>query len=606
MKNKTVWLILSCILLLALLLASCRPAVEEKAVPSKEKEKAVVLEEKKEAKELVAKKELVVHKVGEPKYGGVFTWSLGGRLLGFDEYTQWQTYTYTIHYTNEELIIGDWAKGPAGTNEAGWLIQGTQFLELSRGALAESWEIPDTETLIFHIRKGVRFHNKPPVNGREMTADDVVYSLTRMWGIGGEKPGIHASQTSAANRPVSITAPDKWTVVIKCPEGMYEAIFRTSSDYCSIVPQEMIKQYGSMEDWRHSCGTGPFMLVDHVDSASTTLAKNPNYWMKDPVHPENTLPYLDGIKLLIIPDASTQLAAMRTGKVDWLRERTLDDLQSLLATNPDLQYQKYLFHLSYQIYMRVDKPESPFHDIRVRRALAMAIDREAIRDEFYRGNAELLTHPILPVPEFIDMYWPLKELPESTRELYEYHPDKAKQLLAEAGYPNGFKTKIYCIDASVDMLSIIKAYWADVGVDLDMQVNEYVTHLALLTKRQHEELAMNWAGNAAPLSCHQCRTYEHFLNWSGVDDKRCQEVATKIGEVYFDDVKRHQLLRDFVPYYLDQCWSIETPTPYLYCVWQPWVGGYHGEYSVGLLNTYNFINYIWVDQDIKEAYTGRR
>jgi len=585
---------------MALILASCKPAsVEEegKTIVGKVVEKEVEIEEEKELEEKV------VHAPGQPKYGGMFTFSLGMRLLGLDEFSQWQTYTHAIRFTNEELVTGDWAKGPAGTGEAGWLMQGTSFWDLCRGALAESWEIPDDRTIIFHIRQGVRFHNKPPVNGRELDANDVVYSLKRIW---GPPSGIAVKTLTEEQKPISITAPDKWTVIIECPPGSYEGIFTNSADYTSIVPHEMVEEWGDLEDWRAQCGTGPFEIVDHVDSASTTFVKNPNYWMKDPVHPENTLPYLDGIKMLVIPDASTQMTALRTGKIDYLYGRTREDAQSLLTTNPDLQYSKFLFHLSYQIYMRVDKPELPFYDIRVRHALAMAIDNEAIKDDIYGGEAELLTHPVLPVPEFMDMYIPLEELPESVREQYEYHPDKAKQLLDEAGYPNGFTTTIITDIATADVLSIIKAYWADIGVDLEIRPMEYGVLSSMAFRKTHEELLFLWAGNAGPFLWGQCKKIGGVLNFSMIDDEDCRERAGESAEAYFDFAKRCQLKKEYTPYYLEQCWSIETPTPYLYTMWQPWVGGYHGEYSIGRLNTFNFINYLWVDQDVKEAYIGRR
>jgi len=462
--------------MVALVATSCGPAASEE-----EEGKTIVGKVvEKEAPEVKDKEEEIgeekVHEAGEPKYGGVFTFPLGSRTGSFDEHKHWRAYTTTTHLTNEELIIGDWARGPAGTGETSWTIQGVNTMKWPAGALAESWELPDDEIIIFHIRQEVYWHNKPPVNGRELTADDVVYTLKRLWfgeGMDG-RPGILVASRKPEQRPVSIMAPDKWTAVIKCPPGEQRSIFGSSTDYCGIVAREMVEKWGDLTDWRSACGTGPFMLVDHVDNASTTLVRHPNYWMKDPVHPENTLPYLDDVKFLIIPDASTQMAGLRTGKLDCLHSRTREDTQSLLNTNPELQYDKYLSDLSWNIYMRVDKPELPFHDIRVRYALAMAIDNQAIKEEIYGGDAEVFTHPVMPVPDYSDVFIPLEELPESIRKLYEYHPEEAKQLLAEAGYPNGFKVNVLTSGPWVDQLSIIKAYWAEIGFELDIQVTEYL------------------------------------------------------------------------------------------------------------------------------------
>ena len=111
--------------------------------------------------------------VEKPQYGGVFVGGLHVPILGFDDvHTHWGG-CYATRHTNEELITGDWAKGSQGTGEAGFLIRGTLFIELSVGELAESWEILDDSTAVFNIRQGVSWHNKPPTNGRELSADDV-------------------------------------------------------------------------------------------------------------------------------------------------------------------------------------------------------------------------------------------------------------------------------------------------------------------------------------------------------------------------------------------------------------------------------------------------
>jgi peptide/nickel transport system substrate-binding protein len=110
--------------------------------------------------------------------------------------------------------------------------------------------------------------------------------------------------------------------------------------------------------------------------------------MKDPLRPENSLPYLDGVRWIVIPDYSTRVAAMRTDKADYIRQISLEDRNSLLQSKPQLQYRASLDNTGYLIYMRIDKPELPFHDIRVRQALSMAIDRQAIKKDFYLGDAE--------------------------------------------------------------------------------------------------------------------------------------------------------------------------------------------------------------------------
>ena len=181
MKRKIAWLVLSCLMVAALILASCAPAApeEEKPAPPTTEKPTPPKEEEKPAP---PKEEKPTPSVTEgPKYGGVLTHSMADPPLHFDETFGTPATVPTLHITNEELFEGDWAKGPAGTGETTWLYHMMPPPYVITGALAESWEMPDDNTMVFHIRQGVHFHNKPPTNGRELVADDIVFSLKRLW-----------------------------------------------------------------------------------------------------------------------------------------------------------------------------------------------------------------------------------------------------------------------------------------------------------------------------------------------------------------------------------------------------------------------------------------
>jgi len=600
MKRKAVWLILSCLIVAALVLASCGPAaVEEeegKTVVGKVVEKEAPVEEEEE-------EEVVTPKPTGPQYGGVYTFGVTADVLGFDESSTNPYQTYSMNLTNESLLVGDWARGPTGTGEASWTVPGINILDLTRGRVAESWEVPDNETIIFHIRKGIHFHNKPPTSGRELVADDVVYSLKRQF----ETPGAYCYKTYPGDAaPSSITAPDKWTVELKVPPGNLGAILIVTSDYIGIYPRDMGEKWGDFVDWRSSCGSGPFMMTDYVPDSSITFERNPDYWDTDPLHPENKLPYLDVVKRLTIPDWSTRLSALRTGKIDTLHGVRWDDAEIMMETNPELPYYKSLPVTTYSLHMRVDKG-LPFDDVRVRQALWLAIDNEKIRDVHYGGNAEMLTFPIVPVAEFMDMYTPLEELPENVRELYEYHPDKAKQLLAEAGYPDGFKTEIVCyaFPTQVDLLSLIKAMWAEVGVDLEIQGKEVAVWQYTVFAKQHPQMAYFYDGTSAPFKMNNWKA-GNPNNASIVRDQFLVDKYAELCTYYpLDEPKARDLLKELTPYILEQAWVITPPWPYVYCFWQPWVKGYSGEYSVGYYESENWPIWIWLDQDIKKERTGR-
>ncbi len=545
--------------------------------------------------------------VEKPRYGGTLTMVLM-YVLGFDEVNRNPWYV-PLRFTNEELYSGDWAKGPQGTGESTYYVDLNYELPLLTGELAESWEFKDKDTVIFHIRKGVRFHNKPPVNGRELTADDVVYSLYRVWHV---PTSYHTGGYPWDKHFESVTATDKYTVEVKSKPGMLGRVWAIMTHLSWIVPREMVEKYGDLADWRNACGTGPFILTDYVPESSATFERNPNYWQKDPLHPQNQLPYVDGAKYVIIPDTSTRMAAVRTAKVDhqggYGGPVSWEDARSLMKSNPELKYVRYDPGANTGIFFNNVHKTPPYNDVRVRKALHMAINVREIADTFYGGNAEIHGYPAANLVEFKDAYIPLDKLPESIQELYAYKPDKAKQLLAEAGYPNGFKTEIVCTQPYVDLLSIVKDYWAKIGVELKLDVKEAGVYSSMGFSRTFKHMYV-W-GVAGFVGYRMLYVLPgNIWNQGQVDDPKINEaIATMTPTETFllNPVKKAQILKDITPYILEQAYHINLPGPFYYTFWQPWVKGYSGEIHVGYSDYYQWIKYAWLDLDMKESMTGAR
>jgi len=249
--------------------------------------------------------------------GGTFNYGGNWDPLIFDETEGLIVYASTLFQTNEHLLQGDWLKGPAGSGEALWAQFPVPSLDILTGQLAESWELVDTQTMLFHIRKGVHFHDKPPTNGREMTAYDVVFSLKRLW---ESSQSYHSQVFPWDTHFESITAPDKWTVVFKSKPGLLGTMYECCSLYGQIVPREVVEKYGDMKDWKNSCGTGPFMLIDYIAGSAATLKKNPKYWQYDPLHSESRLPYVDSLKLVSVHETNTLISFAKLHSVlDFLR-----------------------------------------------------------------------------------------------------------------------------------------------------------------------------------------------------------------------------------------------------------------------------------------------
>jgi len=631
MKNKVIWLLVSGWMVVALLVTSCAPAaVEEEEIVVPEEEVVVPPEEvitppeevvtPPEGPEMVKWRgtkldgTVVERMLQKPRYGGIHTTARADQPVTFDDIVITGPGNWATHYTNETLRTRDWSRGPFGTNE--WDPTNNVYpgfeVETDLGSVAEKWEVVKTDTsddLVYHVRKGIYWHNKPPVNGRQLTADDVVFSLRRSWEV-GYMGRVYRFLTDMENyeNSIFVSPDDPWAVVMKCKPGEWgHPTLGATTTQTQIVAPEMILDYNkALSDWKMVCGTGPYILKDYVGGSALTYIRNPDYWGYDPLFPENRLPYVDTFKMLVIPDLSTRLTALRTGKVDNLYNLSIEDAKTLMKTSPELESHNYL-GTGVALYPRLDKPELPFNDIRVRRALMMAINFQEIKDEYYEGKAALFYFPIAPVLEYMDFYIPLEEMPESVQELYGYHPNKARQLLAEAGYSDGFKTEILCEPSQIDVLSIVKEYWAHIGVDLKLEVRDvsvYSASRSVFAKRWSEMIASGTPGKII-----STMTYTKpggVNNRSIILDPELGELyqalgrnynMASIGKLYTTPTEARP---DMVTYANEQAWIVCLPTPNNYAFWQPWLKNYGGAIYVTFWG-YDYADYVWIDQKLKET-----
>ncbi len=544
-----------------------------------------------------------------PRYGGIFTYWLKTDPMGFDEAYAVHPNITTAALTQDKLMIGDWAKGLAGSGEVDWKNGFIGRVGLMTGSLAESWETPDDETIVYHIRPGVRFALDPNnaasrlVNGREVTADDVAYSITRAFS--SKTAYLYTAYTAVGNQPTSVKAVDKYTVEVKTVKTMHGLMVLVCGGFLWTWPQEVINKYGDMKDWKNSVGSGPFIMTDYVSGSSVSFVRNNKYFAKDPLHKENQLPYLDGVKMLIIPDMSTYLSALRTGKVDMLPAVSWEDAGSLTKTNPALKYNTRYQTPTFPVG-RVDKPELPFKDIKVRQALNMAIDKKAILDGYFGGHAALLGYPYAPTKTYSEIYTPLEQQSQAVKDLFTYNPTKAKQLLADAGYPNGFTTHIVCDGTSTqpDMLAIVREALLKVNVDMQIQPKEAGVFTAITRGRTHEEMVMkNSVDYSFPFRMLMVRK-ESFDDPAFFEADFTRQMYNEISRlVGIDDATVNKDLKEVGKFSLEQAWGIWLPAPEVYDIWQSWVGNYHGEQDVGYLAgpADRILDWVWIDQANKTA-----
>jgi peptide/nickel transport system substrate-binding protein len=546
----------------------------------------------------------------KPKYGGTLNLSQAGDVLGFDEGYQAAFFVTTNHLTHDEPLTGDWAKGPAGTGQYSWFSNANYSWASKAGSVAESYELPAVGRIIFHIRHGIRFGLNQDsaasklVNGRELTGDDVAYTINRMLTLQGSYWRTAAPTFTAGAK---VTQTDKWTVEVNCdPVDAYNyAAYLV--DWCSIQAKEVVDKYGDLRDWRNSVGSGPYFLTDFVANSSISYLKNPKYWRTDPAGPGkgNQLPYVDRIKVLIIPDASTREAALRTGKLDVLGGNTWDDAINTRKTVKGVNEVAYVPQNPSQIFMRTDKQDLPYKDLKVRQALMYATDFNAIIKDFMAGQAFAQSFPITPMPDFKSVYVPLEETSAAVQDLYKYNPDKANKLLLDAGYPNGFKCSIMYGNLgtfNVDYLSIIKGMWAKVNVELTLLPLENAALNTRWNARNYDDMLYGLMASAG--------TYRRGTNFAGagggwnlsyITDPKAAEARDKMLTLFNagDDAGCDAVMREFTKYMLEQAWVIPTPVQKTVTFWQPWIKGYHGESSPGIINEGQQNMYLWIDQDLK-------
>ena len=418
--------------------------------------------------------------VSAPEYGGTITY---GRVSWSEHSDVWYISgwaTHNIGLVNEMLGIGDWG---IDRDVWDWRALADAPLRAWKGALAESWETPDDTTIIFNIRKGVYWHNKAPMNGRELTAKDVEHHWQRILGLGkfSEAGPSPMASVFPPEDYESVTATDDWTVVFKLKKPNPRALPQLLGQWLAVIyPPEVIEQHGDYKDWRNTVGTGPYELTEVVEGSSRTWTKNPDYWGFDEKYPQNRLPYVDKIITLLMPEGATRLAAMRTGKIDMLgtvgdtQLRVMDQVESLQRTDPEIELWPFKYRSDNSFaFTGVSRP--PWNDIRVRQAMQMALDLETIVNTYFKGYGDPGPHGHY-ANDAQGVGTPFEEWPEEVKKNYRYDPAGAEALLDAAGLTRGadgirYKTRMaYYERSDASFAELAAGYWREIGVEIEIDV----------------------------------------------------------------------------------------------------------------------------------------
>ena len=381
-------------------------------------------------------------------------------------------------------------------------------------SLATEWTISDDElTYTFKIRTGVKFHN-----GREMTADDVKYTIDRI-----KDPATKSPRQSVYALVDSVEAPDATTLVIHLSEP-YAPLLAVLADISSgIVPKE-----AAADLVNHPVGTGPFKFVEWVRDDHVKVEANKDYWREG-------LPYLDGITYTFNGDANARAASLRSGTVDFLWNAP-PELHDVLSKDPTLQTYGGKGTQSFQ-YMLLNMKKAPFSDVKVRQAIYWALDREEIQQISRPGTTTSVTTGFLP-PE----HWAgVKET------MYHQDYDKAKQLLGEAGYADGFPMEILALvgsDFHIRSAQAVQQQLKPLGIEVTVTTVDSGQQTARRNAGDYDAIISGFSGTIDPDE----RFTQTFAtgggtNFADFSDSQVDDLVAQARQVSDRD-KRAELYRE--------------------------------------------------------------
>lgn len=461
----------------------------------------------------------------DDRYGGTLNVAFQNEWAGLDPHT---VSSYSSYQILNNVLEG--------------LTTYDDELNLQPG-LAESWEqSEDGLTWTFQLRQGVMFHN-----GREMTAEDVKWSFERL--IDPDTGAGNAGRVGPADTQIEVLG--DYEVAITHPEPF--GIFPQSIAFdksTGIVASESVEDDGSINI---PIGTGPFKIAEVDGTIRLVLEKHEDYWQED-------LPYLDEIVIEPIPDDTVRETALLGGEVDWVLSIAPQNFQSLqdnpdvvVATAPQLSYD----------YIGMNLTREPFDDVRVRQAIALAIDREVLCEAGYFGLCEPVQGPIGTGSPWYFEYAP-----------YGQDLEQARQLLADAGYPDGFEMELLPTTQygeTIRAAQVLQQQLAEIGIEASINAPEWSEWLELEGNFMYDAYICNWNGliDADQYYYLQHRSDQVF-NFTGYDNPEFDELVDEGRSMSDFDARyeiyqeANQMLVDDAPYiYMYNKQEIRAYAPYV-------------------------------------------
>lgn len=472
---------------------------------------------------------------GQPRSGGTFSLGQGIDPYDYDPSTQPQNNGFILSLAHDGLL--DAKTGPA-----------VKFTDVVlQPGLADKWEMPDPQTVTFHLHPGARFANLAPVNGREVTSADVKFSyeyLSRTAEFKSAKlpPSISATYFGNMDR---IDTPDPLTAVVHFQTPFAPFLnFMSMRQWDPVIAHEIYDQDGSFS--KHIAGTGPWQLDLSASQQGSRwiMKRNPSYFKQG-------LPHMDAVQYLIITDDASQYAAFASRQTDVLSHRNIpvNAVPEIKQESPKAVLATYLTNAGGHLFENVRKP--PLNDLRVRKAIALAINRDEFLKAFSNGQGEwataggvlgLFTH-------------------DELKQMLLYDPAQAKQLLSAAGYPNGLDLELIYPGASrgqivISVDQLIQQQLKQVGINITLKNLDVPTYSGRVRAGDYQ---LDWETKAVE-GDPDMYTYLVFHskslgNYGGINDPDLDTLLVAQRQE-LDPAKRKEILRQAARRIADQAWSV--------------------------------------------------
>lgn len=535
---------------------------------------------------------------GEPQYGGTLTVCDQGVATtppSADVLTGQADIMRSVGPVLEHLLRIDYENlGPRGTGEwsTTWVVAPEWPM---RGNLAESWEVAE-DRLTFTIRQGVMWQaqgKEHVMQSRELTPDDIVFSYTRLL-----DSGAGLIQWTKNGGYIDAVYADGQDVIFELSSFNSAWPYQLAAGWMNVIYAPEVVEAGA-GDWDNLVGTGPFVVEEYVEGSHISYVKNPDYWDTTTIDGvEYQVPFVDQLVYTTIADESSRVSALRTGQVDLYYRMPTRFQETIAGTNPDLE--SVANPWDWGKYLALKTNQAPLDNVEVRRALMMAIDLPAMNAANMQGDpGDFFAYP---VHSFItDTHVPISELPASSQELFSYNPERAKEILAEQGYPDGF-TLSGVATGEAEELVLAAGFWEQIGVTLEIDVVEDPVMGGYFWAGQDNPYDVGWRGmgQADALDVFQMYLGGHNWNWTRWANDDFDALWAKAVSTT-DTEERVEMIKELSLMALDSVAYIPFGTGRELNYWWPWINNYYGESFTADRQSGRLEADIWIDQDLKSS-----